>query len=125
MNCQGTHLIADLYDCRGLADVDQVEAALRDATAAIGATLIGLHLHRFGEGEGVTGVAMLAESHISIHTWPEHDYAAIDIFVCGDGHDVEAGARVMIGHFRAARHDIQQLPRGMRARAPILPAVTH
>lgn len=112
MNSQGMHLIADLYGCRGLDDAGLIEAALREASTAIGATLVGLHLHRFGEGQGVTGVVMLAESHISIHTWPEHDYAAIDMFVCGEGHDLDAGLRVLTDHFHAAREDIKRLTRG-------------
>lgn len=119
MNCQGTHLIADLYGCRNLDDAGLVDAVLRDATSAVGATLVGLHLHRFGDGQGVTGVAMLAESHISIHTWPEHDYAAVDMFVCGAGHDLDAGLRVMIDRFQAAQHDIKRLDRGIRMQVDV------
>lgn len=112
MDCRGTHVIADLYGCRGLDDLALVDRALRDTVAAIGATLIGLHLHPFGEGQGITGVAMLAESHISIHSWPEHDYAAIDIFVCGDGHDVDAGVAVLTAALRSERAVLQHIGRG-------------
>ncbi len=79
----GQHLIADLVGCAGLDDVALVERALRDGAAAAGATVLEVRLHPFGPGAGVTGVALLAESHISIHSWPEHGYAAIDVFVCG------------------------------------------
>lgn len=79
----GRHLVADLHGCTGLDDVARVEAALRAGAAAAGATILDVRLHPFGPGAGVTGVALLAESHISIHSWPEHGYAAIDIFVCG------------------------------------------
>jgi S-adenosylmethionine decarboxylase len=86
----GRHLLADLHGCSGLADAPLIERALRDAATAAGATLLTLNLHHFGEGQGVTGVALLAESHITIHTWPEHGYAALDLFLCGAKHDVDA-----------------------------------
>lgn len=78
----GRHLLIDLWGAQGLSDERRIEAALAAAVEACGATLLHLHVHRFGNG-GVSGVAVLAESHISIHTWPERGYAAIDIFMCG------------------------------------------
>ncbi len=84
MRFAGTHLIVDLWEASKLDDIDVVEKALREATAAAGATLLKLDLHCFTPSGGITGVAVLAESHISIHTWPERAYAAIDIFMCGD-----------------------------------------
>jgi S-adenosylmethionine decarboxylase len=80
----GSHLIIDLWDAEGLDDRDRIETALIDAVAAAGATLLHIHLHRFEEGGGISGVAVLAESHISVHTWPEKSYAAFDVFMCGD-----------------------------------------
>jgi S-adenosylmethionine decarboxylase len=81
----GKHCILELYDC-DRSKLDD-EAFLRDTitTAArrAGATLLNLITHRF-EPQGVTGLALLAESHISIHTWPESGYAAVDVFTCGD-----------------------------------------
>lgn len=79
----GTHLIVDLWGCSGLDDLALVEQALRDSVAAAGATLLDIHLHHFTENDGVSGIAVLAESHISIHTWPEVGYAALDVFMCG------------------------------------------
>jgi S-adenosylmethionine decarboxylase len=79
----GSHLIIDLWDGEHFDDVGVIELALRRAVQAAGATLLHLHLHEFGAGGGVSGVAVLAESHISIHTWPERSYAAIDVFMCG------------------------------------------
>jgi len=79
----GTHLIVDLWHASSLDEVDVVEAALRGAVEAAGATLLKIDLHCFTPNGGITGVAVLAESHISIHTWPERDFAAIDIFMCG------------------------------------------
>jgi S-adenosylmethionine decarboxylase len=79
----GTHLIIDLWDGEHFDDAGAIESALRRAVDAAGATLVHLHLHEFTAGGGVSGVAVLAESHISIHTWPERGYAAIDVFMCG------------------------------------------
>lgn len=84
MRFAGTHLIVDLWEASNLDDIGVVERALRDAAMAAGATLLKLDLHCFTPGGGITGVAVLAESHISIHTWPERAYAAVDVFMCGD-----------------------------------------
>jgi S-adenosylmethionine decarboxylase len=83
MRFAGTHLILDLWQARDLTNVEVIEAALRRAAEEAGATVLSVDLHSFTPNAGVTGVAILAESHISIHTWPEHAYAAIDIFMCG------------------------------------------
>ena len=80
----GTHLLVDLWDGSNLDSLDAVEQALREAVQAAGATMLRIDLHRFTPGGGVSGVAILAESHMSIHTWPEEGFAALDIFVCGD-----------------------------------------
>lgn len=81
----GTHLLADLSGVAAarLVDCCQIEALLRKAALAAGAQVLHGHFHSFGPGMGVTGVLLLAESHISLHTWPEHGFAAIDIFMCG------------------------------------------
>lgn len=90
------HLIADVAQCHGLGDAALIEQALREAASAANARIVGLHMHHFGEGMGLTAVAMLAESHISIHTWPETGVAAVDLFVCGISADAEAGlARIV------------------------------
>lgn len=117
----GRHLIAELHGCSGLADVELVGRALTEAAAAAGATLLELRLHAFGAGQGVTGVALLAESHISIHTWPEHDYAAADIFLCAPRHDLEAALAVLTGALGAARVDKQLIARGYAAQ-PVVTA---
>ena len=83
MRFAGTHLILDLWHGSRLDDVDVVETGLRSAAEAAGATLLNIDLHCFTPSGGITGVAVLAESHISIHTWPECAYAAVDVFMCG------------------------------------------
>ena len=80
----GTHLIIDLWGASRLDELDHIESTLREAVYAAGANLLHIHLHHFTPNGGVSGVAVLAESHISIHTWPERDYAALDVFMCGD-----------------------------------------
>jgi len=86
----GSHLIIDLWEAEGLDDRDRIERALLDAVREAGATLLHVHLHTFTDGGGISGVAVLAESHISVHTWPEKGYAAFDVFMCGDAQPKKA-----------------------------------
>lgn len=95
------HLIADLVGASDLADIAVIETALRAAAKAANATVLDVRLHHFGPGMGVTGVALLAESHISIHTWPESGVAAVDLYVCGTQADTDAGLAVICDHLRA------------------------
>lgn len=80
----GTHLLIDLWGAQNLDDIDLVERTLRAGADEAGATILHCHLHHFEPNGGVSGVLVLAESHISIHTWPEASYAALDVFMCGD-----------------------------------------
>lgn len=82
----GRHLLADLsgVDAGLLMEPQRIEQILLRAAQVAGATAIFSKFHHFGEGQGVTGVLLLRESHISIHTWPEHGFAAVDAFMCGD-----------------------------------------
>ena len=79
----GSHVLVDLWGASNLDNQDLIEKALREAVDTCGATLLHIHLHRFTDGGGISGVAVLAESHISVHTWPERGFAAFDIFMCG------------------------------------------
>jgi len=79
----GTHLLLEFWGAKNLNRLKHVERALADAVKACGATLLDISLHHFSPYDGVSGVAVIKESHISIHTWPEFKYAAIDIFTCG------------------------------------------
>jgi S-adenosylmethionine decarboxylase len=79
----GTHLLVDVLHGTRLDDIDHIEQTFRECIEVSGATLLHIHLHHFTPNGGVSGVAVLSESHISIHSWPEYGYAAIDIFMCG------------------------------------------
>lgn len=85
MEALGRQILVEFYDCdqSKLNDVSFIESSLIDATKASGATLISHNVHKFSP-YGVSGVVVIAESHIAIHTWPEYLYAAVDIFTCGD-----------------------------------------
>ena len=79
----GTHLIIEVVNGHGLDEEDRIQKAFRDCVDECGATLLHIHTHKFSP-QGVSGVAVLAESHISVHTWPEIGYGAFDVFMCGD-----------------------------------------
>jgi S-adenosylmethionine decarboxylase len=95
----GRHLLVDLHGIAAarLTDTAAIEALLREAARVAGSTPVGGHFHTFGPGLGVTGVLLLQESHISIHTWPEHGFAAVDVFMCGS-----ARAERAVAHIEAA-----------------------
>ena len=104
----GDHLLVDLWDAEQLDDIDHIERTLRRASDAAGATVLRVDLHQFSDSGGISGVAIIAESHISIHTWPERAYAAIDVFMCGDAraHDTIAVFReaFLPGQIEVAEH---------------------
>lgn len=110
----GRHLLADLQGINPdiLANPEQIETALRQAAAAAGATPIFAKFHHFGPGQGVTGVLLLQESHISIHTWPEREFAAVDVFMCGDCQPERAIA-VLQEVFVPIASNIQVIERGL------------
>jgi S-adenosylmethionine decarboxylase len=80
----GTHLLIDLFGARRLDDLKHIRETLKRCVEVAGATLLHIHLHHFTPNGGVSGVAVLSESHISIHSWPEVGYAALDVFMCGE-----------------------------------------
>ena len=107
----GTHLIVDLWDAERLDDLAHVEETLRDCVTASNATLLHIHLHHFTPNMGISGVAVLAESHISIHSWPENGYAALDVFMCGDA-DPHKAVEVLRERFKPSRMDVGEHRRG-------------
>jgi S-adenosylmethionine decarboxylase len=110
VRCAGAHLIIDLYGAQRLNDIDHIEATLRRCVAASEATLLHIHLHHF-QPNGVSGVAVLAESHISIHTWPNAGYAALDVFMCGKANP-DACIPILREAFKVKRVAVSELLRG-------------
>src|SRR6516165_12103346 len=113
VRCAGVHLIIDLHGAKGLDDIDLIEATLRQCVTAAQATLLHIHVHHF-QPNGVSGVAVLAESHISIHTWPDTGYAAVDVFMCGKANP-DACVPVLREAFRAHRVEVNEILRGQGA----------
>jgi len=109
----GQHCILELYGCPPdlLNDVQHVREAIAEASRRGLSTLLELSSHRFYP-QGVTAVALLAESHLSIHTWPECGYAAVDIFTCGETADPRRACDYLLEQFAAGRHSMLVLPRG-------------
>jgi S-adenosylmethionine decarboxylase len=108
----GRHLLVDLWQAKRLDDLTHVEETLKAAVAACGATLLKIDLHRFTENNGISGVAVLAESHMSIHTWPECGYAALDVFVCGNCDPFKA-LPVLKAAFQPGNMQIAEHKRGL------------
>jgi S-adenosylmethionine decarboxylase len=113
VRCAGVHLIIDLHGASGLDDIDLVETTLRRCVDVAGATLLHIHVHHF-QPNGVSGVAVLAESHISIHTWPDAGYAALDVFMCGKA-DPDACVPVLREAFKAESVEVNEILRGQSA----------
>ena len=109
----GMHLLVDLWGASNLSEPDHIDQALREAAIVSGATILHSHFHHFTPNGGVSGVLVLAESHISIHTWPEKNFAAIDIFMCGDCNP-HLGIPVIEAAFSPARIDLDEQRRGSR-----------
>lgn len=114
----GAHLLADLHGvaAAALRDAATLETLLTRAACEAGATVLFSHMHAFGDGGGITGVVLLAESHISIHTWPEHGFAAVDIFMCGAA-DAERALQAIEAGLRAQRCVKRKVPRGVETPA--------
>lgn len=105
-NATGLHLIGDLYGClcdsRLMHDAQFLEQFCKARVAAADLTSVGSLFHSFGEGGGVTGVVVLAESHLSIHTWPESGYVTLDVYVCNYSTDNRPKAQKLFDDIQAA-----------------------
>ena len=106
----GTHLIIEVMNGEGLDDEHRIQGAFRECVESCGATLLHIHTHKFTP-QGVSGVAVLAESHISVHTWPEIGYGAFDVFMCGDARPWNA-VEVLRRTFNAGEVRVKELLRG-------------
>jgi S-adenosylmethionine decarboxylase len=114
LNALGRHILVELQDCdRGvLNDLDLIREVMRQAAEDCGAEILGESFHRFSP-QGVSGVVMIAESHLSIHTWPEYGYAAADVFTCGTMVKPEIAAEVLIEKLGSRNHEIKEIKRGV------------
>ena len=108
----GSHIIIDLWNTRFDNKINTLKKIIKKAVLIANATMLHIKLHRFGKEEGISGVAILAESHISVHTWPERDYIAFDIFMCGDTKPQEA-SQYLIDTLKPKKNKITNLRRGV------------
>ena len=115
MDALGTHLVLELKDCRRelLSDLNFLRSTLLSAAEEAGATIMGDSFHSFAPYDGVSGVVIVAGSHISIHTWPEHDYAAVDIFTCGNSVDSGRAVDLLVSALEARNTSVVELKRGI------------
>ena len=114
MEALGTHLLLELRGCDRalLNDLVFVKGAMRRAAKEAGATIVGESFHQF-DPSGVTGILAIAESHLSIHTWPERGYAAADIFTCGTSFKPRRAADLLIDQLRCEEPSITEIRRGL------------
>jgi S-adenosylmethionine decarboxylase len=114
---KGKHLIIECLGAQSRMGCEALETLLTDAAIAAGATVLKAHFHLFGPEQGVTGVLVLAESHITVHTWPENHYAAFDVFMCGNSRP-EVAARIIADSDPASKTFVRVISRGIHALRP-------
>jgi S-adenosylmethionine decarboxylase len=114
LNALGRHLLVELHECNkeALNDLDFLRKVMLDAAIDCGAVVLGDSFHRFSP-QGVSGVVVIAESHLSIHTWPEYGYAAVDVFTCGTSVRPEIAAEVLVEKLGSRNHSLMEIPRGV------------
>lgn len=118
----GRHILAEMYDCQEtlLDNVQQVEEAMVSAALGAGAEIREVAFHKFSP-HGVSGVVVISESHLAIHTWPELGYAAVDIFTCGETVDPWHAYRLLVEAFGPVRVTATEVRRGMFEQLPKIP----
>ena len=123
LDALGKHLILDLKQCDKalLNDIDYVKECMLEAARTIGATIVDETFHKF-KPLGVTGVVAIAESHLTIHTWPEYSYAAVDIFSCSETFKPQKAAAFLKDRFGAIEWSTTELARGVFSELAILPS---
>ncbi len=109
----GTHVLAELYDCdfNNLNDEKLIEKVMVESALKTGATIIKVEFHKFSP-QGVSGVVIIAESHLTIHTWPELNYAAVDVFTCGEKIDPKLACKYICQGLKANNMDVKVIKRG-------------
>ena len=110
----GRHLILELWGCDAdrINSIEVIKRAMTETIEACHATLLDLRVYPFTP-IGVTGVAILSESHMMIHTWPEYGYAAVDVFTCGQNTDPNEAVPVLRHYFRPERVQVMEMNRGI------------
>ena len=124
MEALGRHVLLELRSCNPalLDDLPFLEGTMLRAAEETGATVIGKIFHQFSP-QGITGVVAIAESHLCIHTWPEFEYAAVDIFTCGENFDPTEAAKIVVAALQSQDSEIIEIERGILTPAAI-PAPT-
>ncbi|MDK2855722.1 MAG: S-adenosylmethionine decarboxylase [Bacillota bacterium] len=119
MKALGRHILAEFFGCDGtiLDDVDAIERTLVDAALTAGAEVREVAFHRFSP-QGVSGVVIISESHLAIHTWPELGYAAVDVFTCGDKVDPWVAYNYIASAFKADKITAAEIKRGIFDKIP-------
>ena len=117
----GRHLLVEMWDCDSrIDDVETIGRAIDEAVVAIGATLVQSHVHRYSP-QGVPGLAVLAASHLSLHSWPEYGYLAADVFTCGTLTIPRRAVAVFEEIFAPGRIEVQEIERGVQVGESALP----
>ena len=109
----GTHIILDLWNCSFSNKIVSLKKIIKEAANLSKANILHIHMHRFGKEQGISGVAVLAESHISVHTWPERNFIAFDIFMCGNTYP-ELASEFLIKKLKPKRKKIEFIKSGIR-----------
>lgn len=114
MDALGRHCIVEYYGCPQsvMDDLELIENAMTGAAREMGATIVASEFHRFNP-HGISGMVIISESHLSIHTWPEYGYAAVDIFTCGEVIDPWLAHRLLRAAFQSERDSVTELRRGL------------
>ncbi len=114
MNALGRHVLAEMYGCDpgALDSVERVRDIMVDAAIKAGAEIREVAFHKFSP-QGVSGVVVISESHLAVHTWPEYGYAAVDVFTCGSKVDPWDAVNAIAGNFKTKQVTASEMKRGV------------